>query len=483
MGKGTGKKSTRHGYKAAKIIVTLLGAVILSGFGAYLGLSYYYSNKFFPGTVINSFDCGDLTVAQCESMIREKVEDYSLTIASRGQKPQTISAADIGYKYQPDGAVEKALKAQNPLTWIRGCFIKEKYSAGENITYDKEKVKEQFEKLECMLPENQVQPRDAYIEFQDTLFTIVPGEEGSALDEEKALDVLYTSIENTEGSVDLEKAQVYLEPKVRENDESLIERLKIVNTYAKASITHTFGDETEELTGTTIKDWYSRDINGDLYLDGDVLKAKLRDYVAGMAARHDTVGTTRTFTATSGRIVEIVGGNYGWQIAQYDEVEKMYEEILNGEQVTREPIYASYGSSYSGGSDIGSTYIEVDLSAQHMYFYRDGENILDSNFVSGNMKYKDRKTPAGVFHMAYKTTDFVLRGEKKPDGTYEYESPVKYWMPFNGGVGFHDASWRSSFGGDIYKTSGSHGCVNMPTDKAAQLYELIDTSIPILVFY
>ncbi len=39
---------------------------------------------------------------------------------------------------------------------------------------------------------------------------------------------------------------------------------------------------------------------------------------------------------------------------------------------------------------------------------------------------------------------------KKADGTYSYEQPVTYWMPFNGGIGFHDADWQPYFGGDRY---------------------------------
>ena len=68
----------------------------------------------------------------------------------------------------------------------------------------------------------------------------------------------------------------------------------------------------------------------------------------------------------------------------------------------------------------------------------------------------------------------VLRGTKQPNGKYEYESPVSYWMPFNKGIGLHDASWRSTFGRDIYINSGSHGCINLPTGFAGSLYSQID---------
>ena len=76
----------------------------------------------------------------------------------------------------------------------------------------------------------------------------------------------------------------------------------------------------------------------------------------------------------------------------------------------------------------------------------------------------------------------VLRGTKQPNGKYEYESPVSYWMPFNKGIGLHDASWRSEFGGSIYKTRGSHGCVNTPYSAMKTIYENVKIGYPVVVY-
>ena len=92
-------------------------------------------------------------------------------------------------------------------------------------------------------------------------------------------------------------------------------------------------------------------------------------------------------------------------------------------------------------------------------------------------------TPQGVYILKYKEKNTTLRGPKKEDRSYEWESPVTYWMPFNGGIGLHDASWRSSFGGTIYIYSGSHGCINLPGKKAAKIYEMIDKETPIVCVY
>ena len=149
--------------------------------------------------------------------------------------------------------------------------------------------------------------------------------------------------------------------------------------------------------------------------------------------------------------------------------------------MTRKPEY-SQEELYTDNHGLGDTYIEVNLTEQHLYYYQKGEVVLDTPFVSGRMT-KDRFTPPGVYFLTYKQKDRILRGRPNASGQPSYQSHVNYWMPFNGGIGLHDASWRSSFGGTIYIYSGSHGCINLPGKKAAKIYEMIDKETPIVCVY
>lgn len=209
----------------------------------------------------------------------------------------------------------------------------------------------------------------------------------------------------------------------------------------------------------------------------------MAEYVAQLAATHDTVNTEREFCTTSGRTVQVYSSVYGWKIDQEKEIETIMQEMIAGVQINREPVYAMRANA-RGMNDIGSTYIEVDLSAQHLYYYQDGSIILESDIVSGDMQYAKRQTPPGIFQLYYKKSPSVLKGKMLENGKYEYERPVTYWMPFNGGIGFHDASWQPYFGGNRFREGGgSHGCINLPADKAAELYNRIDESVPIVCFY
>ena len=169
-----------------------------------------------------------------------------------------------------------------------------------------------------------------------------------------------------------------------------------------------------------------------------------------------------------------MGGDYGWKINIEDEIGELIKIIDQGEPVKRIPLYDQEALKH-GGNDIGTTYVEINLSKQYIWFYKEGKLIVESDIVTGNLK-RNYDTPQGTYTLDYKKADTVLRGPG-------YASPVKYWMPFNGGIGLHDASWRSSFGGEIYRTNGSHGCVNLPIKVAGDIFNNIEAGVPVICYF
>lgn len=475
----SGKKK----HKGLKIVGLLLAMLIVLAGCAYAGVSYYYSDRFFEGTWINGINCSGKTAYEVEMALAEQVENYSIEVSSRNQAPQTITGDQINYQYLSSGEILNLLKNQKPYEWVRGFYEQTSYTVSANTSYDKTLLQNQVTSLNCAKAENQVEPENAYVAFKDNQFQIVPETEGSKLNIKQAYQILDQAISANQTSVDFNSSQdAYVSAEVTQDDPELQSALEACNNYTKASITYTFGDQTVTLDGNTIKDWLQFDEKGQLLWDDATFQQHIADYVAQIAAQYDTVGTEREFHTTSGRTVYVSGSAYGWAIDQSAEVAQLSQEIQSGTQTTRQPVYSQTANSY-GVNDLGDTYIEVDLSDQHMYYYQSGSLIFDSDFVSGNMSYSDRQTPSGIYTLYYKKSPDVLRGAQKPDGTYEYEEPVEYWMPFNGGIGFHDAPWRSEFGGDIYLTNGSHGCINLPPENAAVLYSIIEYNVPIVCFY
>ena len=477
-----GTRAKKKTHKGLKIFGLVMLMIIVLGGCAYGGISYYFTDRFFEGTWINGIDCSQKTAYEVEQLMAEKLSEYSIEVSSRNIAAQTIRGEDIDYQYMSTGEILQLLKKQKPYEWIRGLYEQKSYTVSENVGYNKTLLQEQLKSLNCAQAENQVEPENAYVAFQDNQFVIVPETEGSKLNIKEAYKLLDAAVEANEASIDFSDNQdAYVSAEVTQDDPALQSALEACNNYTKASITYTFGDQSTTLDGNTIKDWLQFDEKGQLVWDDNSFQQHVADYVAQLAATYDTVGTEREFQATSGRTVYVSSSVYGWKIDQAAETAQLSQEIQSGTQTTREPVYSQTANAY-GVNDLGNTYIEVDLSEQHMYYYQDGVNIFESDFVSGNMSYADRQTHAGIFTLYYKKSPDVLRGGQKGTANY-YEQPVQYWMPFDGGIGFHDADWRDEFGGDIYLTSGSHGCINLPPENAEVLYDLIQYDVPIVCFY
>lgn len=166
-----------------------------------------------------------------------------------------------------------------------------------------------------------------------------------------------------------------------------------------------------------------------------------------------------SFTTHSGTVIEAAGSGLSNKIDEEKIAEEVEEKAEGGESGNVPVVWKRH---YDTLNDVGD-YVEVDLKNQHVYAYIGGSLITDAPCVSG-LAGTGRETPAGIYHIYYKQSPAVLKGEG-------YASPVSFWMPFNGGIGLHDATWRSSFGGNIYTYDGSHGCINLPYDAAKTIYE------------
>lgn len=449
----------------------------------YAGGAFYYKDKFFKGTKINGVSVDNLTAKEAEKKIENRIEDYSMEISFKDGGKEVIDGEEISYEYLSDGKIQEHLENQNPFLWTSGFFKEHNYEVGEAITFDETKLHEKLNTFSCMQEENMIPPKDAYIAFENNSFVIKPEEAGTTLDKALLTEKLLASVKESKNTFSAEEAGVYVLPTVTDKDETLKHQQEVWNGCAAVTVTYTFGDKKEVLDGMTVKDWMTYDENGNYVENLGVLQQHIRDYVQMLGEKYNTIGTKRTLTSTyTGQPVTVSGGSYGYLIDIRGERTQLLKDIQSHGNIERKPIYAKRGKTY-GENDIGNTYVELDLSAQHLWYYKDGEVLMESDFVSGTYNDKSRRTPSGVYSLAYKQRNQVLRPAPNPDGTYDYESPVSYWMPFNGGIGLHDANWRGRFGGNIYRNSGSHGCINLPVSFAGKFYESIEAGCPIVCFY
>ena len=452
-------------------VVVLVGAV---GGGLYWHESSKYKTCFLPGTIVDGMDVTGKTASEVEDAIMEQLKGYTLTINGREDLSESITGESVGLYAEFDDTLDKAIASQKPMDWGKYRFGKavNEVNTDALLRYSDDMLNEALEGLSCMDEENMREPEDAKISDYDSAtgsYSIIKEDEGTELQEDKVKEAVATAIMSLAESVDLEEQGCYLAPSVTSEDEALKTACETMNKYVGAKITYKFGDKAETLNGNEIHNWLT--VNGTSV---SVSESKAAEYVKNLASTCNTAYKPKTLKTSYGKTVTITTGNYGWKIDQAKETAALVSLIKNGEQTSREPEYSQKAASHSG-NDYGNTYVEINLTAQHLYFYANGKLLVESDFVSGNAA-KGWSTPAGAYSITYKQRNATLKGQG-------YATPVSYWMPFNGGIGLHDANWRKTFGGTIYKNGGSHGCVNLPPAVAKTIYENISAGDPVLCYH
>lgn len=449
----------------AAVILILLGAAYLIG-------ALYFRNHFLPHTVINGVACGGRNESQSVELFEKRAADYVLTLQERNEKTETVAGTDIDLQVHLGDSLGELLENQNGFTWPAHLFGRAEDTVEAAVEYDQEKLRQAVGKLNCMDSSRMYDSENASLsEYQPgSGYEIVDEVYGTRINEDAFYAQLDDAITNFAEELDLSGTGCYVDPLYTADSAEAQKMLETANRYVNTTITYQFGEAQEILDGSVISQWIRVGDDCSVSLDGEQEAA----YISDLASKYDTKWKSRTFVAHSGKTVTVpAGGNYGWRVDQEGTLEALNGYLESGENYTGEVVYHQRAAQY-GEPDYGNTYVEVSISAQHFWYYQNGTVVLESDFVSGDPT-KGHDTPKGIYRLAYKARDQVLEGQG-------YASPVKYWMPFVDGCGFHDADWRDRFGGSIYKGDGSHGCLNLPPSVAKQLYDMIEAGTAILIY-
>lgn len=462
-----------------KQILMISGLVIIV---AYLIGIFYFNGKFLNNTTINGIDISMKSPHEIHDIFNSQINNHSLTLTFIDNQTETLESRNSGITYNQDNKLNDLYNQQNHWLWFTSFFNKSELTLDDIINIDDVKLTQTIHALKHLQEDQQVAPINAFVDYKDNTFSIIKENNGSTI----KLDTFKKEIINSFASLNKEmnvlKNGGYVLPEITSKDEKLNSLLEAANKYAKVSITYETTSGKITLDGNDIMKWLSIDENGHYYKDDKEFEKQATAFVKKLSQKVNNIGTRKTYTLANGRQVSVSGGNYGLKLKQKEEVQGLLKDIANGKSGIRKPKTSGVQASYSNNG-LGNTFVEVDLSRQMVYLVKNGRVALSSSCVTGKYTDPERRTPAGTYYLYGKQRNRVLRGTRLPDGTWPYESPVSYWMPFNRGIGLHDASWRNKFGGDIYYNKGSHGCINLPVSFAGQLYSSISVNTPVVCHY
>ena len=469
-------------HKILKMVIVILALLLAYGcFVIFYFLNKEVSEKFCENTTINGYQVSGMNVEEAAQVLKEQYSGYQFELVETGEVVLSKTLEQLGYDLNEEelsAKVTKLMLSQKDKL-IKSYMKGNAFDMTFPVHIDEKVFKKRIKASKLSVP--RVASVDAQLSYDGQSYSITPEVYGNEFANKDLRAIVKETIEdalsgemagNSTITAEIPK-EIYYLPAVKQDAPELVNTMNIYNKYAAAKIEYVFGPQVVTLDWNTIKDWII--IDGS---NGSISDEKAYEYVINMSLKYDTIYTERSFTASDGRTITLPSNDYGYRIDRDGEFAQMIADINANTVTQREPVYSIKGYARNGRDDLCGTYVEVNLSAQHLWFYKNGALLVESDFVSGLPK-DGRETTTGAFPIAYKQSPAVLEGGS---GEGAWSEPVDYWMPFHEGQGLHDAPWRSSFGGDIYKTNGSHGCINLPGWAAAAIFESMESRIPILLY-
>ena len=476
-------RKSKRGLIAFLITFFVLAAVLA---GVYVGVAMMFSTQFMPNTRIGGIDISMKQDDEVAELLEQIPGDYTLDVLG-GDFSLRMTGEEIGMTIDSESIIKAMHEDQNIWHWPwyvsntshdETEFLKTSFDEKATNALVKSAVKSFNKKATA--------PTDASIYLNEISheFAIQPEKIGTQLNAKAVQKAVKAAIADRQAKVELTDEQLK-QPKLLSTDEKLVNTVDTANGLLSTHLELTInGNTVTEIGNEMLSDFVKVSDKFEVSLDDEGLIS----WVDQLAGSYDTVGMQRNYTRADGKNITVSGGTYGWEVDKGTLSAQILDAIKAGGESTIEipcidsaNVYAGYGQR-----DWGNRYIDVDLSEQHVRFYGDNGNIIwEADCISGAPD-DEHATPSGVWYVIMKESPSVLIGYKDKEGKIkDYEEPVTYWMPFVGNsVGFHDATWQPSFGGDMYAQGyGSHGCINLSYSSAQSLYDIIQPNDVVVVHY
>ena len=436
---------------------------------AYIVVSVFYMSRFVDRTYINGYDFSRATPWEVSSFFADKGETFKVEISGLAGLSETITGEELGLSISDNGQVMALLENQNSWAWPIMLLTGTEHQIDLLVEYNDDLLVERVDDIVCIERDRTIEPVDAKPYFNGERFEVRREVLGTLIDPDIVISYIKGSMTAYGNALDLREIGAYIRPNILSDHPGLVASVERLNHYVGSSITYDLNPKLVVVNHEQIVDWLSWDSNFNVIFHEEMAREFMNDFIA----KYSTLGTTRTFTNPLGMTAEVDSDFFGWDLDAETEMENFLSNIRNGETVRREPAYFTRGSFQETG-EWGDTFIQVCKAEQHLWYFEDGELVLESPIVTGLSGRS--QTPTGIFEILWMASPTVLRGPiiDRETGAREWESPVSYWMAITWcGVGLHDATWQPYFGGSRWTYAGSRGCINMPLGLAGELYHMV----------
>ncbi|MCR5156294.1 MAG: L,D-transpeptidase [Butyrivibrio sp.] len=484
----------------------------------YCLLGFYYRGGFPCFTWINGVYCTGKSVSEVNEELIAKDPYQGIAVLDRGDARLFVSAADTDYTVDYTDALNQVFYNRSPFAWGLYVFENLSYNYKPQVTMDKDKLSGIISQWEIFTV-----PSDAKCSLK------MQTGEGFVLEnahmlipvEDRITDRVYRCMVEGNEVVDLgEYEECYVETTLTPSEQERVELYEKLDKLQDFDVTYDFAGESVRLSravasgfiltlgdyakaseeekdpqtgsGMFIVGGKETELLGadSVYAVADILtdsegnpiisEKRIYDFLSEAAEGHDTGWLMKRYkNGLSNEVILITGKKGSGTIydvkAEFENVKNALISSGTSLKGTKSFPVVEGALTVDASEKLGSTFIEVDMKNQMLYYYVDGNLSIDMPVVTGNIN-RGRGTPAGVYNVYNKRYHTYLRG-------VDYVSYVNYWLGVEKGVGIHDANWRKKFGEEIYKSDGSHGCINCPIESVSELWEVAEVGTPVIMYY
>ncbi len=469
--------------KVLGIIAIVFSCIIMGCAIVYFSISYYYSTRFLPGTSVNRTDVSSLSISSADALLSRTPLEYSFDVCSDLKGVLcNVDGKTIDFNASYADGMQDIIDEQNQLTWPVAMFNCEyyhteptDYTVMPKYNCNKEKLYRQLVQNGLFFLSDTNVNADVHIEQEYIRYALVDST-NPILDKEAVTDYIFDCVCQRAPMADV--SSLYSKQEYTNIQKRVLDLYRKINDFQNTQIDIEDDGITYSVNLTKTSKWFVLDENGTPTLDEDgnvcIDMTAVNQTIDEISDAFDTFGKDLAWTRQDGTEVMLPYCLDGYQIDKTAMRNEILDDLYAGVSKTIKPVYLTEGKGH-GKDAVGDTYIEVDMGNQKLYYYVNGKEKLSCDVVTGNIN-RGNGTPAKICDIYSKGLNKTLRGEN-------YETFVYYWMAVSGNIGLHDATWRRKFGEEIYKTNGSHGCVNMPKDKVAELYDMAAVGTPVILYY
>ncbi|OUP10093.1 L,D-transpeptidase family protein [Collinsella sp. An2] len=484
---------------AAGIIVGILVVAYAAGVAA-------FSNFYYPGTTIAGVDVSLKSAQAAADELDAQTASYNLTVEGDGFSWQFTPSADAPV-FDSQEVADRVLASNDAMLWparLVSSLTSPQQTASQSdetdlsaevdrslfsTAFDEQAFLDQVGTAVDAFNEGRSGTFDAAgaYDTESGTFSAERARENEKLNRDNVSKFALIALSRLDETANLEEiGNDAFEPLSGGiTDDQLQAACDAANDLLGVNVTFKLGDsDAGTIDGSTVAQWIVFDENLTPTLDQNALTA----WAQNLAQSFNTVGTERTYTRPDGKQITIGGGTFGWQVDTDAVVQAVQNAVQNRQTGDIEVPTSSQGDKYAGaGQPDWGAYVDVDISEQHARYYDANGNLVWETGVVTGKPDGENDTPTGVYKVNNKARNITLVSQNKDPktGEPEYESPVDYWIAFKGSSwGFHDASWQPSWvysDPTAYRSRGSHGCINTPYDKVAELYDLLQVGTCVIV--